>query len=249
MLTFISKDGIVIGVEQTENTSRATKNNLSNASEYVRRGIVFAKYMIKYYDAIKDFDKAIELDPNFAEAYFERGKLHYKSWKKEQAIQDCSKAVDFNSDYDETCRENFPDQTTTKPADSIRISTLNRNWLKFITDAAESITIQRNTTGRFRISTKLSNSIRISTLKRSWLKCTTNAVELTTLQRNMTWQFKTTAKLSNSSRRLLRLTTAAPTLIVPKNNTSKPLKITPKLLYSIRDFLSRLKISSTLLKP
>ena len=56
-------------------------------------------------DAIKDFTKAIEINPLFAEAYYNRGKYNDKYLlgvsldnlgRKEEAIKDYIKAIEIN---------------------------------------------------------------------------------------------------------------------------------------------------------
>lgn len=52
--------------------------------------------------AIKDFDKAIELDPSLAEAYYDRGLAYSELNQYEKAIKDYDKAIEL--------RENLPDK-------------------------------------------------------------------------------------------------------------------------------------------
>jgi len=47
-----------------------------------------------YRDAIKDYNKAIELDPKYAEAYYNRGVVKAKLRDRWEAIQDYNKAID-----------------------------------------------------------------------------------------------------------------------------------------------------------
>lgn len=68
------------------------------AKEYYDKGA----YKIRNWDfvgAIQDFNKAIELDPNYLEAYFNRGnaKGYLKDFRG--AIQDFNKALEFKSEY------------------------------------------------------------------------------------------------------------------------------------------------------
>lgn len=46
--------------------------------------------------AIKDFTRAIELEPNFTEAYYSRGICFGFSFKYEEAIKDFTKAIELN---------------------------------------------------------------------------------------------------------------------------------------------------------
>ena len=52
--------------------------------------------------AIKDFDKAIELDPKDSGCYYWRGRCYYFLDKNKRAIKDFDKAIELNpkdSDY------------------------------------------------------------------------------------------------------------------------------------------------------
>ena len=59
-------------------------------------------------DAINNFTKAIEINPQFAEAFFNIGILYYKYFigislndlgRKEDAIKDYTKAIEINPQY------------------------------------------------------------------------------------------------------------------------------------------------------
>jgi tetratricopeptide (TPR) repeat protein len=47
----------------------------------------------QYDQAIKDYNKAIRLDPHFKYAYYGRGKVYQDMGQKEKAIQDFEKAL------------------------------------------------------------------------------------------------------------------------------------------------------------
>ena len=51
--------------------------------------------------AIKDFDKAIELKPDYALAYNNRGAVYRSKGEYDLAIADCNKAIELKSDYAE----------------------------------------------------------------------------------------------------------------------------------------------------
>ena len=54
----------------------------------------------QYEKAIECFDQALELDPEFADAYTFRGLAYYKQWYLDEAIDDYDKAVSLNpQDY------------------------------------------------------------------------------------------------------------------------------------------------------
>ncbi|HKC66842.1 MAG TPA: tetratricopeptide repeat protein [Bacteroidia bacterium] len=52
-----------------------------------------------YRKAINYFTKAIKLNPNYADAYFERGQCMYSMSKKREAIEDYTKAIKLNTRY------------------------------------------------------------------------------------------------------------------------------------------------------
>ena len=49
-----------------------------------------------YDQAIQNYDKAIELNPNFAEAYNNRGNAYEDKGEYDQAIQDYNKAIELD---------------------------------------------------------------------------------------------------------------------------------------------------------
>jgi Tfp pilus assembly protein PilF len=51
-----------------------------------------------YNEALRDLDKAIELDKNDADSFINRGKIYGKLGKKELAIEDFRKACDMGSE-------------------------------------------------------------------------------------------------------------------------------------------------------
>jgi len=62
---------------------------------FYTRGYAYAE-LKEFERAIEDFSKAIELDPNDAEAYYNRGLAYAKLGKYEQAIKDYDKAIELN---------------------------------------------------------------------------------------------------------------------------------------------------------
>lgn len=57
-------------------------------------------YFENYEETIKEFDRAIELEPEYAGAYYNRGCIH-REGDKRRAIRDFSKAIKLKSDYAE----------------------------------------------------------------------------------------------------------------------------------------------------
>jgi tetratricopeptide (TPR) repeat protein len=56
----------------------------------------------KSQDAIKDFDKSIELNPTFSLSYLQRGYTFLKLGKTEQALEDLKKAASLGNDDAQT---------------------------------------------------------------------------------------------------------------------------------------------------
>jgi len=54
-----------------------------------------------YNEALSDYIKAIELEPNFHKAFFNRGTLFLKMEKSAEALYDFNKAIDLNPAYTE----------------------------------------------------------------------------------------------------------------------------------------------------
>jgi len=68
------------------------------AEVYNNRGVAYAK-LNKYEQAIKDYDRAIELNPALAEVYNNRGITYAELNKYDQAIEDYDKAIELNPNY------------------------------------------------------------------------------------------------------------------------------------------------------
>jgi len=54
----------------------------------------------KFEEAFNDFNKAIELVPNYAMAYYNRGNLYHKEKKYDQAIADFNSAIRYRPEFD-----------------------------------------------------------------------------------------------------------------------------------------------------
>ena len=73
---------------------------IKNAEYYYKQGI--EKSDLKdYQGAIKNFNKAIRINPNYAEAYLKRGNSHYLLTNKQSAIEDYKQAIKINPNYAE----------------------------------------------------------------------------------------------------------------------------------------------------
>jgi tetratricopeptide (TPR) repeat protein len=75
----------------------ATTRAQSTAEEFIKRGRELIEQK-QYYEASKNFDAAVKLDPNSAEANYYRGMYHLD---RKQGIADLTKAIALKSDYAE----------------------------------------------------------------------------------------------------------------------------------------------------
>ena len=70
---------------------KAAKLDNDNPYIYYDRGNFYARHK-EYEDAVKDYDRALELNPNLAEAYYNRGITKVKMGKNGEGLRDLSKA-------------------------------------------------------------------------------------------------------------------------------------------------------------
>ena len=52
-----------------------------------------------YQGAIKSYDKAVELNPNYSDAYFHRGTAYLNDFKFDEALKDFDKAIELEPLY------------------------------------------------------------------------------------------------------------------------------------------------------
>ena len=62
----------------------------------------------QYSEAIADYDKAIELDPNFAAAYTNRGTAKAQLKQYSEAIADYDKAIELDPNLQQPTRTEAP---------------------------------------------------------------------------------------------------------------------------------------------
>jgi len=72
----------------------------NKAIAYNNRGNVY-QYLEQYDKAISDYNKAIELNPNYAKAYNNRGVAYDDLKQYDKAISDYTKALELNPNYAE----------------------------------------------------------------------------------------------------------------------------------------------------
>src|SRR5208283_4385691 len=87
------KEAEAKNVRAYENTIRGL-----NATEWYKKGLE-AYGPIRRLEAIEAYNKAIELNPDMARAYLERGNAHLARGNYEQAIKDLSKAIELKINY------------------------------------------------------------------------------------------------------------------------------------------------------
>ncbi|MBD3157251.1 MAG: tetratricopeptide repeat protein [Candidatus Lokiarchaeota archaeon] len=59
--------------------------------------------------ALEAYQKAVELDPEYAEAWFYKAKLHHKLGQKKEAIECAKKALEIEPDWEDHVQEFLPD--------------------------------------------------------------------------------------------------------------------------------------------
>jgi tetratricopeptide (TPR) repeat protein len=94
---FVISIGYVVSV-QVDNEEFGISDSTETAQEWNERGISLGKSG-EYKEAIECFDKAIELNPNYAMAYSDRGIVYEKLKKYERAIEDYNKAIALDPNY------------------------------------------------------------------------------------------------------------------------------------------------------
>ncbi|GAC1460995.1 MAG: hypothetical protein NVSMB70_06840 [Chamaesiphon sp.] len=70
-----------------------------NADIYYERGSIRNYYLGDVQGAIEDYTQAIQLNPNFANVYYERGLTRYKLGENQKAIEDYTQAIELNPNF------------------------------------------------------------------------------------------------------------------------------------------------------
>ncbi len=85
---------------QATTTNPVAMKLRENANPYFKQGL--EKYNNKDFSgAIEDYNQAIKINPNYADAYFKRGLTRYKLGDKQAAIADYNQAININPNYAE----------------------------------------------------------------------------------------------------------------------------------------------------
>ena len=87
---------------------RTTEQDLGEAAKCLERGNSYYQSQ-QYNKAISEYDKAIELNPQSAEAYFNRAVPHVKVGKLQEAVNDLSKAIVLNPSLRKKAKKVFDD--------------------------------------------------------------------------------------------------------------------------------------------
>ena len=94
-------NAIKIGYDKglgNETTVYEAPTHLQTSEEYFYQA--YEKYILKdNYGAIADYTKAIEINPNYAIAYSNRGNSKYNLKDYKGAVSDCTKAIEIDPNY------------------------------------------------------------------------------------------------------------------------------------------------------
>ncbi len=75
-----------------------------SAKLYVERGVIY-QYMKDVYNAVKDFDKAISIDPYLSIAHYNMGNMLLQQKLYRQAVNRYSKAIELLDDELGSCKD------------------------------------------------------------------------------------------------------------------------------------------------
>lgn len=80
--------------------TKAAELNAENADVFYQRGVAYVSLAgsQNYDNAIRDFDRAIALAPDFHHGYTYRGLCYYEKGDDDKAIQDCNEAIKRSND-------------------------------------------------------------------------------------------------------------------------------------------------------
>lgn len=74
--------------------------DIEKRDKYFKEGVNYLNNK-KYDEAIKEFNKAIEIDEDYKEAYFERGRCCRYNNQLKEAMEDFNRAIEIDKDYKE----------------------------------------------------------------------------------------------------------------------------------------------------
>ncbi|ELV06305.1 tetratricopeptide repeat protein, partial [Brachyspira hampsonii] len=85
-------------IENYTKVIELSNNNYTLFEAYFNRGANY-NFIEKYNKAIEDFNKAIEINPNYCVTYYNRGISYFKLGYYEKSVEDFSKTIKIFSDY------------------------------------------------------------------------------------------------------------------------------------------------------
>lgn len=83
---------------EEKSLSQQGKKAIEQAKTHNYQGATWA-YLGQSSQAISEFTKAIEIDPEFARAYYNRGRFYYGSGQYSKAISDFNRTIELNPEY------------------------------------------------------------------------------------------------------------------------------------------------------
>jgi len=101
VMIFLSNNQIPVWSNEFSMWSKSIeKYPESSPHPYSGRGLLYQEQK-KYREAIEDFNKAIELKPDYGQAYYNRGNAYYDLGIYNKAIEDFSKSIKINPKFSE----------------------------------------------------------------------------------------------------------------------------------------------------
>jgi tetratricopeptide (TPR) repeat protein len=96
----VPEEGETLELSRADGQSKATVKAKDSQPEldYTKRGTMYSKEG-NYQEAIKAYDKAIEVNPSYAIAYYNRSVAYTKTGQYERAINDCNKVLQLDPQH------------------------------------------------------------------------------------------------------------------------------------------------------
>lgn len=100
LLLNVPEEGETLELSRADGQSKATVKAKGSQPEldYTKRGTMYSKKG-NYQEAIKAYDKAIEVNPSYAIAYYNRSVAYTKTGQYERAINDCNKVLQLDPQH------------------------------------------------------------------------------------------------------------------------------------------------------
>ncbi|MGZ3607884.1 MAG: tetratricopeptide repeat protein, partial [Syntrophales bacterium] len=95
LATYYLKNG---RVEKSISALTEAINIYPETESYLKRGNAYIR-LGNYKQAISDYDRAIEINPNYVKAYINRGNTYINLGNYKQAISDYDRAIEINPNY------------------------------------------------------------------------------------------------------------------------------------------------------